>query len=302
MEHTMPQLTEPQFPLEKLSFTQQPFGVRVKCVLDSSLVKEQDCITGAAIEATGGMEPYFGLSAFSKGIVKEFGRSLGEFLGRLDKQNGTTLVYWGTGDAPPVQSLGFKSSSEWGFFQFGRPASGFGRRSELMPVLRYFLEGEHVVDLHQSARPGQEGIYVFLLDGGMDDYPHVLDYLCQFVGDVIGGRRKMSRLVFVGFGDNFIETSQGQLHALAALSNRTEPPIISSLMVSDADNLIEDVKDAVMVYVKASRKGAVLDEKGKLIHDFPNGLPGAFQFYIPSGSGSFTIRMGDNLYIQPVSI
>jgi hypothetical protein len=301
MEQTMPKLTEPQFPFAKLSFTQQPFGVRVKCVLDSSLVKEQDCITGAAIEATGGMESHFRVGAFSKGIVKEFGRSLGEFLGRLDRQNGTIMAYWGTGDVPPIQNLGFKSSSEWGFFQFSRPASGFGRRSELMPALRYFLEDRNIA-VRTPYRQEQEGIYVFLLDGSIDDYPHVLDYLGQFVGDVTGERRKMCRLIFAGFGDNFIEASQGQLHALAALSNRAEPPIISSLVVSDAGNLIEDVKDAVMVYVKASRKGAVLDEKGKLIRDFPNGLPGAFQFYIPSGSGSFTIRMDDNLYTQRVSI
>lgn len=297
----MSQLNGPQFPFAKLSFIQQPFGVRVKCVLDSSLVKEQDCATGVAIEATGGMEPYFGLSAFSKGVVKEFGRSLGEFLGKLDRQNGTTVLYWGTGDTPPVQNLGFRSGSEWGFFQFGRPISGFGRRSELMPALQYFLENEQLT-ADQPIRQGQEGIYVFLLDGNMDDYPDVLDYLSQFVGDVIGERRKMSRLIFTGFGDNFIETSQGQLHALAALSNRTEPPVISSLVVRDVNNLIEDVKDAVMVYVKAARKGAVLDDKGKLIHDFPNGLPGAFQFYIPSGSNSFTINMDDNLYTQRVSI
>lgn len=287
-----------QFPFSKIGLTQQPFGLRVQCVLDASLIKGSSYITGLAIEATGGMEPHFGLSAFSKGVIKEFGRSLGNFLGKTDKQNGTTTLYWGTGDACSFQNLGFRSASEWDFFQFGRPVAGFGRRSEMLPILRYFLDGEYV-----SIRPEMrqsEGIYVFLLDGALDDYPQVLDFLGQFASDVINDRKKRNNVILVGFGENFIESSQGQLHALAALSNRTNPPIISSLTVQNAQNLVEDVKDAIMAYVKVSHGGAVLNGNNQIIQNYPLGMPGAFQFYLPSGSKSFMINLDGTLYMQTV--
>ena len=287
-----------QFPFSKVSLTQQPFGLRVQCVLDAGLIKESSYVTGLAIEATGGMEPYFGLSAFSKGVIKDFGRSLGGFLGKVDKQNGTIALYWGTNDVTSYQSLGFRSASEWDFFQFGRPALGFGRRGNLLSVLRYFLDDEHL-SARQTTRQS-EGIFIFLLDGALDDYPGVLDFLSQFASDVANDRKKRSNVILVGFGENFIEASQGQLHALAALSNRTSPPIISSLTVQNTQNLIENVKDAVMVYIKTSRSGAIFNGSNQLIQDYPTGVPGAFQFYLPPGSKSFMLNLDGVLYTQTV--
>ena len=289
----------PQFPFAKLSLTPQPFGLRVKCVLDAELIKTKSHITGTAIEATGGMANYFGLGAFSKGMVKELGRSLGEFLGKLDKQGGTTVIYWGTNDEKSIQNLGFRSGSEWGYFQFGKPIAGFGKKCELMPALRYFLEEGHL-SVRPSLRGQAEGIFIFLLDGGIDDFPFVLDYLGQFVGDVVGERRKRAHLVFVGMGENFIEESRGQLHALAALSNRANPPVISSLVVRDVSLLVDMVKDSVMEFMQVSKQGAVLNSNNQPIQSFPDGVPGAFQFYIPVGSKSFMLNLDGNLYTQVI--
>ena len=289
-----------QFPFEHVYFTQQPFGIRVRCVLDSELIKRQHQITGLAIEATGGMEPYFGMGAFSKGIVKQIGQSLGEFLGKLDKREGTSVIYWGTNDTTSIQPLGFRQSAEWHFFSFTRPSVGFGKKSNLQPALKYFLEGDHS-SVWTASGTGQEGIFVFLLDGKLDDYPIVLDYLGQFTAEIIGQRRKMSHLVFVGIGENFIEVSRGQLQAIASYSGRSEPPMITSLAVNSLTDVVDNIKDVVMTYTRVAESGSILNNKGQLIQNFPNGLPGAFQFYIPSGTTSFTLNMEGILYTQTIS-
>lgn len=289
-----------KFPFSRICYGQQPFGLRVQCVLDPSLVPSGSLLTGLAIEATGGMESYFGMGPFSKGVVKEIGQRLGEFLGKIDKQGGTSIVYWGTDDTDMFQSLGFRCASEWGFFSFGRPSNGFGRKGLLCPALNYFLEDTYLKE-RALRKSDLEGIFVFLLDGGIDDYAKALDYVGQFADDVIANRRTRKRLIFVGLGERFIEASHGQIQALASYSQKTNPPVITSLVVKDPQTAIEQIKDALMQYLKLDKPGILVGEKGNIIQDYSDGLPGAFQFYLPTGSHSFLLNMDGNQYWQQLN-
>jgi len=293
------QLAPTQFPFTRVFYGQQPFGLRVQCILDSSLICKHTLVTGLAIESTGGMEPYFGLGPFSRGLIKEIGQSLGCFLGELDKQGGTSIIYWGTNDSDAIQSLGFRKATDWSYYSFLRPTGGFVHKSSLYSAVNYFLTDTYLND-RKLINPDQEGIFVFILDGSVDDYAKVLDYVGQLTQDMIAGRRNKMRLIFVGIGENFIEASQGQIQALASYSGKTDPPIIASLVVHNLQDLFERIKDVLMLYFTIGKSGSLLDDKGGIIRNYPDGLPGAFQFYVPVGSSHFNINIDGTFYSQKI--
>jgi hypothetical protein len=289
--------TSTQFPFARVQYGQQPFGVRVRCVLDSSLLVQPVQVTGLAIEATYGMEPYFGFGPFSKGIVRAVGQNLGRILGRIDFHGGTTIIYWGTNNEEKIQLLGYREGWQWESFNFSRPIDNFGTTSCMLSAVNYFLDGTHLAS-RPLRREDLPGIFVFLLDGPVSDFSAVYDQVRQAAFVMQKGDRKPDHLIFAAIGADYLEKGCGQIQALAACNNQSDPPLFTSLIVPDTDSVAQEVGAAVMSYVRVIYPGMVRDLSGQRICDFSDGLPGAFQFYLPSGAKAFTLEMNGTLFRQ----
>ena len=294
----MMQYLPAKFPFSRLGYVQQPFGLRVSCVLDESFVKKQTLVTGFAIEATGGMEPYFGLGPFTKGVIRELGKSLGFFLGTVDQDGGTTIIYWGTNGESTIQPLAYRNADQWKYYSFGRPIDNFGRKSCILPALKYFLEGDFLLSRPIKRRNATPGIFVFLLDGALDDFRATMDYLGTVVKGMAEHQRKLDHIIFIGFGDRFEEENQGQIQALASINRTTNSQMITSLIVQNIDYAFEEIKAAIMPYVNIPGSGAIYNGAGQVVQVYPEGLPGVLQFQLPIGSNSFIVKINDKQYNQ----
>jgi hypothetical protein len=287
-----------KFPFTRVYFGSQPFGVRVRCTLVPSLIKKRAHITGLAIEATGAMENYFGFGPFGRNYIKELGQTLGNQLSALDRDGGTTIIYWGTNDTTSIQSIGFYPAEQWTNSSFKPPANGYGRKHIIQEAIRYFLEGKFLTTRLIKSDLSIPGIFVFVLNGPVDDFTTILDYLNKVGEAAMAHRRKLDHLVFVGVGEHILENIQGQIQAFAAASGCTSPSLITSLIVHRFEDISLFVEEAVMAFVTTDKPGAIFEVRGKEICNFPSGLPGTFQFYLSGGATSFLLDLDGIIYKQ----
>jgi hypothetical protein len=288
-----------KFPFTHVYFEQQPAEVRVHCILNSYLISKRPLVTGLAIDGTGSMQSQFGYGPFASNKVRSFGQPLGCFLGSLDKQGGTSIIYWGTGDPGSIQSLGFRKASDWSSFSFS-PPNNYGRKESLCPGLNWFFSEAYLNDrkLEQSE---QEGIYLFLLYGPIMDYDDVSNHIKQLTQDMLAGRRKKSRLVFVGL--HSLDYDWFQIRSLvSSYSDVIDPPLVSSLFLREHQDLFDAIEEALMIYFTIGSSGSIRNMKGGIIQDYPDGLPGAFQFNLPNGSSGFSIKLDSSIYSQELPL
>lgn len=288
----------PQPPFLQVRSWQQPFGIRVRCVLGLPVPAKTGLVTGAAIEATGGMQAYFGAGPFSRGQIRGPTLALAEILSLLDKHGGTTLLYWGTGNTESFQSLGFRTPDQWRTHPFPPPRM-FGRSGCLLPAIRYFIEGTHPATGHFFAEEGRRlGVFVFILDGAIEDFPAVRDYCLQLAEQIETGRRPPARLVLVGFGQQYIEQDGGQARALAAHFARMNTPVVVSVVADDLASTPRVASEVIMTNQVVAETGCVFDADGRAIRHFPTGLPGTIEFLLPSDSTAFSVSVGGQVYRQ----
>jgi len=286
-----------QSPFAQVSFAHQPFGIRVRCVLDLPGLSKARQTTGVAIEATGAMQSWFGLGPFSKNMIREVAQSLGVLLSSLDRNEGTTFLYWGTNDPGLLQPLGFRTAEQWRSFPFIAPRT-FGHSRHLLPAIKYFTEGIHP-GTGRRFREGStsRGIFVFLLDGAIEDFEEVRGYCLKLAEESESDSHPIT-LISVGFGSQFLENSRGQMQALAAQFGRLKTPIFSSVVADELLAVPEVAREAIMANVIVAEMGVVFDASGKEIRRFPSGLPGMFEFYLSANATAFSVNIDGIIHEQ----
>ena len=289
-----------QPPFARVSFWHEPFGIRVRCVLDLPCLSKSGQTTGVAIEATGAMQHWFGLGPFSKNMIREVAQSLGVLLSKLDKSDGTTFLYWGTNDPGLIQPLGFRTAEQWLSFPFAAPRY-YGHENRLLPAIQYFTDGIHPGTGRRFREEStSQGIFVFLLDGDIEDFEEVRGYCLKLAGESESGCYPI-RLISVGFGSQFLANSKGQMQALAAQLRRIKTPIFSSVVADELHAVPEVAREAIMANVMVAEMGVVFDANGEEIRRFPAGLPGMFEFYLSANSTAFAVNIDGTVHTQTLS-
>lgn len=282
-------------PFALVSSSSQSFGNRVKCVLNLPCLSRAGRITGFAIEGTGAMDSYHGVGAFGLNQVQPVATSIAELLAELDDGDGTSGIYWGTGDPELIQPLGFRRSGQWQPHRFFRPTAR-GRAHTLLPALKYFVDGfdfrNRPVESHVAAT---QGFYVFAMWDGLDDFDAVVEYCRGVVNDINSGKRIGTKLVFVGVGADIATRTHGQMQALAALSGRTIDPPIRSVIASEYAQVGMLLRNCLWESITVAKTGAVLDDEHRDIRRFRSGVPGAFEFVLPSRSRVFWLEIDGRL-------
>jgi len=213
---------------------------------------------------------------------------------RADRDGGTALIYWATGDPGEIEPHGFLSEAQAKAYQYPRPKL-YGRRTNLLPAIRFFTEGIHP----QTGRPYRQaklGLFVFITDGAIDDLEAVKQYSTQLAQEIEAGQRNPIKLVLIGFGK---EIDEQQMQELDDLDTGTDQDLyfhrIGEQMSDLADIFIELVNDNMVV----AENGSVRDDKGNEVLSFRDTkVPARFEFDLPANATGFSLEVEGQQFKQ----
>jgi hypothetical protein len=292
-------------------------GIRVEA---SILMKPnvENAQTGLAIDCSISMKPHFGLSPFGPDSpfgggdnnVQKVGRVMADYLANFDSDGETTIVYWACGKFGALAHYqGDLNSDRIQSFPFTPPAD-MGTGTQLLPAVKYYTE-EKFPDVPWA-------IYVFITDGEIDDVEAVKSYSLQIGREVSEGKRKYTKFVIIGMGDEFKDPNSKASQILEEIDDMdygglTDPNgddidlwdhKIAESMGKLEEIFAEVVSESMIIVPKAE----ILDSHGqpvkplqKNLTSYGDGLPALLKFKMPLDSTSFTLRLpGSDDIIQTV--
>lgn len=288
-------LTAP--PFSKLNIWKEASNTHVRCYISLGERTLEDTVTGIAIDGSGSMQSEFGLGPFARNKVAEVAQVMCPYIARkADRYNGTTLIYWATGDPGEIEPHGFMSESQAQTYRYQKPKN-YGRRTNLLPALKYFCDGIHP----QTGKPFKQekfGLFIFITDGFFEDMEAVKAYSCKLAQDIESGARNPLKLIIIGFGK---EVNEEQMQELDDLDTGTNQDLyfhrIGEQMTDLAEIFTELVDDSMIV----ASNGIVRDSKGtEILNMRDTGVPALFDFDLPIGSSNFTLEVDGQKFSQVI--
>ena len=241
------------------------------------------------------MQPQFGLGPFAKNQVKQIAQVMCPYIAqKADKFDGTTLIYWATGDPGEIEPHGFLQTAKAQTYSYPAPKN-YGRKTNLLPALKYFTEGKH----SQSGQPFKNeefGMFVFITDGAFEDLEAVKQYSTQLAQEIDAGKRKPIKLIIIGVGDQIDEQ---QMSELDDLDTGTDQDLYFHRIAAEMADLSEIFIELVNENMVVADNGIVRDAKGAEVLNFRDTkVPAVFEFDLPAGSTSFTLEVEGQKFTQ----
>jgi hypothetical protein len=207
---------------------------------------------------------------------------IGSYLARkVDADRSTTILYWATGPTgEEVEVVGDLSAYELEQHEFSGPAT-FGSDVHLLPAVRLFAE-------RFADAPG--GMFVFLTQGQVDDLDAVAAYSARLAAQIAAGQRKSLKLVLIGVGPK-VDTKA--LAILDDLDTGYGVDLWDYKLAAEMRNVLEIFAEAVDENTLVAPPGTILDDNGRILAEYPHGLPALLLFEAPAGSTGFWLETGD---------
>jgi len=286
-------LTHP--PFGKINVWKESGGTHVRCYIDMGERAFENSVTGVAIDGSGSMQSQFGYGAFGKNRVKEIAQVMCPYIAqKADRYDGTTLIYWATGDPGEIEVHGFLPTAKAQAYSYPAPKN-YGKKTNLVPALKYFAEGVHP----QSGQPFKNeefGMFVFITDGAFEDMEAVKKYSTQLAQEIEAGKRKPIKLIIIGVGDQIDEQ---QMSELDDLDTGTHQDLYFHRIAADMADLSEIFIELVSENMVVAENGIVRDAKGTEVLNFRDTkVPAMFSFDLPVGAASFTIEVEGQKFSQ----
>jgi len=238
--------------------------------------------TGVALDASSSMQSAYGKSAKSvENLVEIEARKFLYYLAdRLDAEGQTTTIYWACSGSRELEVLGDIQASQCNTLKIEGPLEAdFGSMTNLLPALRYFVEG---------FPNASNGIYLFVTDGRINDFLAVKEYCINLAKQIMSGKRNPIKCVLIGIGEK-VDTRQLQdLDNLDAVTGFDLWDYhVAKDMRETTDIFAELVDESVMVAPTA----AIYDDQNTLIKQFTDGLPGRVSFLMRDSSSFFELEV-----------
>ena len=167
----------------------------------------------------------------------------------------------------------------------------------LLPAIKYFVEGLHpLTNRLFREEAASQGVFVFVIDGTVDDFELVRDYCLWLAEEIKQKRRTPVKLIAAGFGDRFLEDSQGQMQALHAQMFRRQPDVFAAITALTIEDIPAVVGQEVMATVPVGHTGMIRDVDGRVVQSFSDAVPAAFEFYLSPHSRSFSVSIDGRVY------
>jgi len=198
--------------------------------------------TGVALDASQSMKSAYGKSSKpTENLVEIEARKFLYYLAdRLDADGQTTTIYWACSGSRELEVLGNIQISQCDTLKINGPRDAdFGSMTNLLPALRYFVEG---------FPDATNGMYLFVTDGKIDDFLAVKEYCIDLAKQIKSGKRNPLKCVLIGIGE---KVNARQLQDLDNLDSVTGFDLwdyhVAKDMRETTDIFAELVDESVMV-------------------------------------------------------
>ncbi len=287
------QTTNP--PFGKVNYWREAGSTRVRSYVFLPETVLENTTTGVAIDGSGSMQGEFGRTAFMKNKVRDVAQVIVPYIAKqADRQGGTTLIYWATGDPDQLEPHGFLTAEQAATYKYDRPKN-YGRATNLLPVLKYFADGNRPSDNVPFRNEGF-GLFVIITDGQIEDLPAVSSYSTQLAREIEAGQRNPIKFVIIGVGE---EINEEQMQELDDLDTGTELDLYFHRIAAEMSDLSEIFIELVNENMPVADQGTVKDEFGRVVKEFRDvPVPGRFEFDLPSNAKSFSFEVGGQSYTQ----
>lgn len=284
-------------PFAKINMWRESNNTHLLCYIDMGERYFEGTTTGVAIDASGSMQPNFGLGAFGQNKVKDYGQAMCAYIAdKADRDGGTSLIYWATGDPGEIQAHGFLSADQARAYGFQKPRN-YGRRTNLLPALKYFAEGRHP----KTGRPFQDekfGLFIIITDGYIEDLEPVKMWSIQLAKDIEAGKRNALKFIMIGVGS---EINEQQMIELDDLDTDTNQDLYFHRIAEDMQDLSEIFIELVNANTIVAQNGSVKDSKGNVVLSFRDSkVPAKFEVDLPANAATFTLEIESQKFVQPL--
>lgn len=262
--------------------------------------------TGLALDASASMKKVYGAhapvsplfrSAASPNWVEPVARAFAAYLARFASSGRVHLIYWACSpDGSQIEPIGeFDAAAVERQPIAGPRRLAWGRGTKLLPPLRHFVD-----DVFRDA---PWAIAVFLTDGIIEDLEEVKQFSERFARQVAAGQRNFIKLVLLGVGEEVDEKQMEELDDMFEGRDLRDPKgrpidLWDHKLAKEILKLSEIFAEVVGEDMILADRGKVFDDRGRLVKDFPGGLPALLRFRLPAGCTRFTLEFPGSRIVQ----
>ncbi|MCC6421230.1 MAG: VWA domain-containing protein [Gemmataceae bacterium] len=249
---------------------------------------------GLALDGSASMQANYGanlpaLFARAGGavnVVEPVARTMAAYLARFSSSGRANLIYWACSpDGSQIEPLGEFSEEALASLPVRGPKK-WGRGTRLLPPLRYFVE--------EAFRAAPWAICVFVTDGRIEDLDQVKQYSWHFARQIASGQRRFIKLVLLGVGKLVDEAQMEELDDMFEGNELRDPDgetidLWDHKIAENMHNLAEIFAEVVSEKIQVADHGRVRDNAGRLVKEYPQGLPALLRFALPPGATAFIL-------------
>lgn len=231
-----------------------------------------------------------GYLVFTPNLVEPLARDFISYLAsNLDEDGGTTVVYWACDDGAAYEVVGDFTADQVRALDFAGPQQrDFGNGTRLLPAVRYF------VDRFTDAK---RGMYLFLTDGKLDDLGAVKRYTADLCREIAAGRRNSVKCVLIGVGE---EIDESQMEELDDLDTGTDVDVWDHKIAREMRAVVEIFAEVVDENQIIAEQARILDDRGRVVKAFNDGMPAKVSFTMPATSAWFELEVNGERVRQAV--
>ncbi|MFM9963710.1 MAG: VWA domain-containing protein [Planctomycetaceae bacterium] len=300
----MAQLSHPVDPFGEVNVFKSPNGLTIKATI-LMVPNEENAHTGLAIDASASMQPMYGVKigpfpAAKPNVVEPVARTMSAFLANFSSDAKCSNLYWACSpDGSAIEEIGRFSAEEVEKVSYSGPKRfPWGKQTKLLPPVRYFAE--------HAFKDFPWSIGVIITDGIIDDLEDVKKYCLTLGQEMASGQRLFLKLVLIGVGSAVDEAQMEELDDMFEGSNLRTPKgkeidIWDHKIASEMQKLEEifsEIVDEDMIVVESGR---ILDNQGRSVKEYGDGVPAVLKFDLPTGSTSFTLEYPGGNIVQDIS-
>jgi hypothetical protein len=306
----MAQLSRPEEPFGEVNVHRRPDG---SLQIVATVLMEPDiegARAGLALDGSASMKKAYGANAalspiFAKaaGVTNEVepvARAMAGYLAKFSATGQVDLCYWAVGvDGTQVEPLGACTAEQAPRLSVRGPQrQPWGRGTKLLPPVRHFVE-----ELYGGAR---WAICVFVTDGVIEDLEAVKQYSLAFAKQIAAGKRRFIKFVLLGVGEEVDEGQMEELDDMFENSPLRDPKgqpidLWDHKLTSEMRHLGEVFAEVVSENSIVADHGQVLDDRGRAVKVYSDGLPALLRFTLPAGSRAFTLELAGDRITQDLT-
>ena len=305
MVNNMPKIRKPVEPFGDVNIL--PKKDYIEAVVSVLMVPEiEGAQVGIAIDASSYLKEYyenppakdtiFQQSEYPN-MLQSIPKTLSTYLTSFAGDGKNDLIFYSCGENGDfIEKIGTASEENLESLSISAPKNWGGKR-RLLPGIKHFI---------QSLDPNKWTFLVFITDGGFEDFEEVKSYTKILGKSISEGKRSFIKFAFIGIGEETHRKKMEELDDLFEGENLTDPEgndidLWCHKWIHDMKMIEEIFAEIVSENTIVAPSGKVLDQDGKEIVFYADGLPGKLRFKLPPKSTSFTLEYPGGKIVQDIT-